>query len=121
VKQALTDWSDLDTSSEQFIYDPPQYGGGGWEEGDDVTNGNFFGHRYHMRLWVIYSGAVIGSVHYEYWDWSKMDHVVISFEQAEEKVACYYSSPWVVNNDWHYMYNSISSPYNNGYATWIYK
>ncbi|WP_456450626.1 hypothetical protein [Palaeococcus sp. (in: euryarchaeotes)] len=109
-------WYDWAVASDQYIYDPPQYGGGGWEEGDDMATSRTFGARYHIRLWVIYNGKVIGSAHYE-----DRDHDVISFEQAEEEVSSYYYSPWVITPDCYCLYNSISDPYNDGYATKIKK
>ncbi|QDA31803.1 hypothetical protein FH039_09615 [Thermococcus indicus] len=118
VKEVLGNagWYDWVVASSQYIYDPPQYGGSGWEEGDDMATTRTLGPRYHIRLWVIYNGKVIGSAHYE-----DRDHDVISFEQAEEKVWSYYSSPWVITPDYYYLYNYISNPYNDGYATKIKK
>jgi hypothetical protein len=118
VKEVLENegWYDWVVASNQYIYDPPQYGGSGWEEGDDMATSRTFGPRHHVRLWVIYNGKIIGSAHYE-----DRDHDVISFEQAEEKVALYYHSPWVITPDHYYLYNYISSPYNDGYATKIRK
>ncbi len=118
VKEVLENegWYDWVVASSQYIYDPPQYGGSGWEEGDDMATTITLGPRYHVRLWVIYNGKIIGSAHYE-----DRDHDVISFEQAEEKVSLYYHSPWVITPDHYYLYNYISSPYNDGYATKIRK
>lgn len=65
---------------------------------------------------ALYNGEIIGSAHYE-----DRDHDVISFEQAEEKISLYYYSPWVITPDHYYLYNYISSPYNDGYATKIRK
>jgi len=40
------------------------------------------GPRHHVRLWVLYSGKVVGSAHYK-----DSDHDVISFRAGENKVA----------------------------------
>ena len=47
------------------------------------------------------NGKVIGSAHYE-----DRDHDVISFEQAEEEVWSYFSSPWVITPDCYYLYRA---------------
>jgi len=119
VKNVLKDagWHDWVVASDQYIYDPPQYGGGGWEEGDDLADAYVgFTGRYHVRLWVIYNGKVIGSAHHD----TSVPHGVDTFEEGEDKVAGYYSSPWSVCRDCMYLYNEVSGK-NDGYATIIWK
>ncbi|WP_293256137.1 hypothetical protein [Palaeococcus sp. (in: euryarchaeotes)] len=110
-------WYDWAVASDQHIYDPPQYGGGGWEEGDDMAT-RWLGlqGRYHIRLWVIYNGKIIGSAHHD----TSAPHEVDTFEGGEDEVASYYGSPWFVNEDWIYLDNKISGK-NDGYATVIWK
>ena len=75
------------------------------------------GPRHHVRLWVIYSGKVVGSAHYK-----DSDPDVISFRAGENKVASYYDPPsWTVYYDYYYLNNYVSSPYNDGYATRVLK
>ena len=119
VKNVLKDagWHDWVVASAQYIYDPPQYGGGGWEEGDDLADG-YFGllGRYHIRLWVIYNGMIIGSAHHD----TSFPHNADTYEGGEDKVAGYYKSPWHVCKDCIYLYNAINGK-NDGYATIIWK
>jgi len=117
VKKVLKDagWHDWVVASSQYIYDPPQYGGGGWEEGDDLADG-YFGllGRYHIRLWVIYNGKIIGSAHHD----TRVPHHADTYEGGEDKVAGYYKSPWHVCRDCVNLHNAIGEK-NDGYATVI--
>ena len=110
-------WNDWVVASDQYIYDPPQYGGSGWEEGDDLATGWLgLSGRYHVRLWVIYNGKIIGSAHHD----TSAPHGVDTFEGGEDKVAGYYSPSWHVCKDCVYLDNVISGK-NDGYATVIWR
>lgn len=57
-----------------------------------VCKGNFFGTRYHIRLYDGYSDPdgfaewTIGEGHKEVWSWAKYNHVVVSWEEPEQLV-----------------------------------
>lgn len=124
VKRVLRNvgWLDYVLSTPQYIYDPPEYGGRGWEKGDDIAT-SFIGipSRYHMRLWVIYNKKIVGAAHYEEWNWLVFTHVIESYEMAEDKVASYYTNSWSVNFDFYELDNYIQIPFNDGSATKISK
>ena len=124
VKRVLRNagWWDYVLATPHYIYDPPEYGGSGWEIGDNIAT-SFTGipNRYHMRLWVIYTEQIVGSTHYEYWSWIRFTHVIVSYEAAEDKVASYYTYPWDVMPDFYYLGNHILKPLNDGGATKITK
>jgi hypothetical protein len=113
-------WWDFVYAYNQYIYDPPEYGGGRWEEGDDMaTHPTGTPERNHVILWVIYNGKVVGSAHHD----EGFPHVGVDWEEVEELIASYYYSPWVVYPDWYYLDNRVADQYgyNDGYATRIKK
>ncbi len=82
VKSVLSShsWSDYTSyGSPQYIYDPDR----GWVEADDMFKGFVFTEQRHVRLWTIYNGFVVGSVHREHWSWFSFDHIVDSYEEPE--------------------------------------
>ena len=85
VKSVLSSnsWSDYTSyGSPQYIYDPDR----GWVEADDMFKGFVFTEQTHVRLWTIYNGFVVGSVHKEHWSWFSFDHIVDSYEEPEKEM-----------------------------------
>jgi len=97
-----------------------------WRQNDyQLQNGSYFGTRYHIR---IFDGGVDpdwanqwsdASVHKEHWDWSKMDHVVDSFEQAETFVKNDFQGKGFVGSIWSANLNNQDIGDNDGQATVI--
>lgn len=104
-----------------------------WEAPNfQICKGSFFGTRYHIRLYDGYSDPdgfhdwTLGQVHKEVWSWSKLNHVVISWENAESLVRSdftgrsYTSSIYLSSLDnAGYFGQYDPQPYNDGLATFI--
>ena len=101
----------------QWVYE------NGWNDCDEqLDDGSPTGTRHHCRLFELSNGDIVGNTHYEYWDWSKLDHVITSYEHSENHVADEFDNPdWDVYEDSVWMANNKSPPkYNNGRLTRFY-
>lgn len=115
---------------EQFIYDPKDGDSDDWEgtRGYATEKYGIWGPRYHVRLYTIYTGNVVGSAHHE----TKWPHNVTSFETGELRVidefddSCWSEFDNYVEHDWdvhpgsYWLGNFKSEPYNSGYASEIF-
>jgi len=98
-----------------YIYD------GGWMADYGLANDPFrLNGGYHIRLWALSSGDVIGAAHQD----SSFPHHAVSFKTAESLIAGFFQNPddgtWRVYCNLQYLGNPVSYPYNNGYATMTY-
>ena len=107
-------WYDNIAEYTCYIYD------GSWkaDDGVAVTIGRLDGGD-HIRLWQLNTGEVVGAAHKD----SKPPHVAVEFEWAEDRISAFYQDAddtmWHVYPDNNDLMNYVSSPYSDGYATYI--
>lgn len=111
---------------DHYVYDP-EYG---WIVGDGVacafppSTPCFHCHRvwggYHIRLWSLSSGAVVGQAHEDsVWD-PIHGHQAVAYESVEELVADFYDeAEWTVYDDNYPLDNPTEDPYSNEWCTQI--
>ncbi|KCZ71776.1 hypothetical protein ANME2D_01831 [Candidatus Methanoperedens nitroreducens] len=110
----------------QYTYIGTTNNGLNWRRDDyQLQNGSYWGTRYHIR---IFDGGVDpdwanewsdANVHKEHWDWSKLTHVVDSFEQAESFVRNDFQGKGFVGSIWYANLNNQDIGDNDGQATVI--
>jgi hypothetical protein len=107
-------WWDTIAEDTYYIYD------GSWKADDGVAVDpvRLFGGD-HIRLWQLNTGQVVGAAHED----SSAPHHAVGFESAEHRIFAFYQDAddtlWHVYPDNTYLGNYVSSPYNDGYATYI--
>ena len=117
IKTEMTEkfgWTDYILEEALYLYDS------GWKQGDGVADDTF---RYyggdHVRLWQLHTGQVVGAAHKD----SEAPHHAVEFEWAEDRISAFYEDAddtmWHVYDDDTDLGNSVTSPYNNGYAAYI--
>jgi len=108
-------WYDGVWEEELYIND-----GGTWKTayGIATSTTGVFG-RDHVRLCQLYTGEVVGAAHSDSW----ILHEAIAIETTEDHVMTFFQdsddTTWHVYPDNIYLGNPVSSPSNNGYATYI--
>jgi hypothetical protein len=116
IKTEMTEkgWWDIIAEDTYYIYD------GSWKADDGVASDpvRLFGGD-HIRLWQLNTGEVVGAAHED----SSAPHHAVGFESAEHRILAFYQdtddTTWHVYPDNTYLGNYVSSPYNDGYATYI--
>ncbi len=116
IKTEMTEkgWWDIIAEDTYYIYD------GSWKADDGVAVDpvRLFGGD-HIRLWQLNTGEVVGAAHED----SSVPHHAVGFESAEHRIFAFYQDAddtvWHVYTDNTDLGNYVSSPYNDGYATYI--
>jgi len=116
IKTEMTEkgWWDIIAEDTYYIYD------GSWKADDGVAVDpvRLFGGD-HIRLWQLNTGEVVGAAHED----SSVPHHAVGFESAENRIMAFYQDAddtlWHVYPDNTYLGNYVSSPSNDGYATYI--
>jgi hypothetical protein len=116
IKTEMTEkgWWDTIAEDTYYIYD------GSWKADDGVASDpvRLFGGN-HIRLWQLNTGEVVGAAHED----SSVPHHAVGFESAENLITTFYQDAddtlWHVYPDNTWLGNYVSSPYSDGYATYI--
>jgi hypothetical protein len=107
INRLTNDW-EYAAGWTQYMYIGTTDGGLSWRENDyQLQDGSYWTTRYHIRIfdggydpdWAHSWSAA--NVYWEYWDWSSAEHIVVSYEQAEDHVKNDFQGKWFVGSIWY--------------------